>query len=57
MTEGLSRSSGSLGTTDRGWKDTVKMSHSFGSRQIYLLHCHILEHHDAGMMVQYSVDA
>ena len=65
----LSRSSGLLRATDRGWKDTVivapnetvriavDMSHNFGREQVYLLHCHILEHHDAGMMVNYRVGA
>jgi suppressor of ftsI/bilirubin oxidase len=55
--------------TDRGSKDTVivapgetveiavDMSHSFNDEQVYLLHCHILEHHDAGMMVNYRVSA
>lgn len=63
------RSSGGLRATDMGWKDTVivgpgetvkvviDMSHTFSQTQWYLLHCHILEHHDAGMMVQYSVGA
>ncbi len=63
----IRRSSGSLRATDKGWKDTVivgphesveiavDMSHSFGQEQVYLLHCHILEHHDAGMMVNYRV--
>ncbi len=53
--------------TDLGWKDTVmvapqetvkiavKFSHNFGSEQVYLMHCHILEHHDSGMMVNYRV--
>ncbi len=55
--------------TDLGWKDTVivaprervriavDMSHNFNKEQIYLFHCHILEHHDAGMMVNYIVSA
>ncbi len=55
--------------TDLGWKDTVivgpgetvkiavDMTHNFGREQVYLLHCHILEHHDAGMMVNYRVGA
>lgn len=54
--------------TDLGWKDTVivaagetvqiamKMQNPGpSSPQYYLLHCHILEHHDAGMMIQYTV--
>jgi len=63
----IERSSGNLRPTDMGWKDTVvvgphetvkiavDMSHSFGEEQVYLMHCHILEHHDAGMMVNYRV--
>jgi suppressor of ftsI/bilirubin oxidase len=35
----------------------VDMSHGFNEEQVYLLHCHILEHHDAGMMVNYRVSA
>ena len=65
----LSRSSGALRPTDLGWKDTVivapgetvevamDMSHNFGEEQVYLFHCHILEHHDAGMMVNFRVRA
>jgi blue copper oxidase len=46
-----------------GWKDTVlvwpgetvqvamNFSHGFEGDQLYLLHCHILEHEDAGMMI------
>ncbi len=53
--------------TDLGWKDTVivgpyervtlvvDMHHNFSEEQIYLLHCHILEHHDQGMMINYRV--
>ncbi len=63
----LKRSSGPLRPTDLGWKDTVivapgetvevamDMSHNFGEEQVYLFHCHILEHHDAGMMVNFTV--
>ena len=65
----LSRSSGNLRPTDLGWKDTVivgphetvevamDMSLSFtpNETQYYLFHCHILEHHDAGMMVNFTV--
>ena len=65
----LNRSSGSLRPTDKGWKDIVivepnetvevamKMNHNFGEEQVYLFHCHILEHHDAGMMVNFRVSA
>jgi FtsP/CotA-like multicopper oxidase with cupredoxin domain len=53
--------------TDLGWKDTVlvwpgetvrvamNFSHGFEDDQVYLLHCHILEHEDAGMMINYRV--
>ena len=65
----LSRSSGNLRPTDLGWKDTVivgphetvdvAMDMSLGftpaETQYYLFHCHILEHHDAGMMVNFTV--
>ncbi len=55
--------------TDYGWKDTVivapfervkiaiDFTHNFGYEQIYLFHCHILEHHDLGMMVNFRVRA
>ena len=53
--------------TDLGWKDTVlvwpgetvriaiQFSHDFEEEQLYLFHCHILEHEDAGMMVNCRV--
>jgi suppressor of ftsI/bilirubin oxidase len=53
--------------TDSGWKDTVLVwpgeriaiaidfSHTFSDEQIYLFHCHNLEHADVGMMVNYKV--
>jgi suppressor of ftsI/bilirubin oxidase len=53
--------------TDKGWKDTVLVwpdervriaidfSHPFLGDQLYLLHCHILEHEDNGMMINYKV--
>ena len=52
---------------DQGWKDTVTVwpgetlriavnfAHSFAGEQLYLFHCHVLEHEDAGMMVNYRV--
>ena len=58
-----------LMATDYGWKDTVLVApservkvavdftHSFNYEQVYLLHCHILEHHDLGMMVNFRVKA
>jgi blue copper oxidase len=53
--------------TDLGWKDTVlvwpgetvriaiEFSHDFEGEQLYLFHCHILEHEDAGMMINLKV--
>ena len=53
--------------TDTGYKDTVLVwpgevvrvavdfSHNFPGIQRYLLHCHILEHEDNGMMMNYEV--
>ena len=53
--------------TDLGWKDTVLVwpgetvriaidfSHGFEGEQLYLFHCHILEHEDSGMMVNIKV--
>lgn len=55
--------------TDLGWKDTILVwpgetvriaidfSNSFGGDQIYLFHCHNLEHEDQGMMVNLLVKA
>jgi blue copper oxidase len=55
--------------SDLGWKDTVLVwpgetvrtavdfSHDFPGDQTYLLHCHNLEHEDAGMMINYRVQA
>ncbi|MFN8558410.1 MAG: multicopper oxidase domain-containing protein [Dehalococcoidia bacterium] len=53
--------------SDLGWKDTVlvwpgetvravtRFAHPFDGAQQYLLHCHVLEHEDAGMMVNWRV--
>jgi blue copper oxidase len=53
--------------SDLGWKDTVLVwpgetvriaidfAHDFPGDQTYLLHCHNLEHEDAGMMVNFRV--
>ncbi len=53
--------------TDLGWKDTVLVwpgetvriavdfSHGFEGEQLYLFHCHILEHEDRGMMLNFKV--
>ena len=53
--------------TDLGFKDTVLVwpgeteklavdfSHGFEGEQLYMFHCHILEHEDAGMMLNVKV--
>ncbi|MBT9567744.1 MAG: multicopper oxidase family protein [Thiobacillus sp.] len=53
--------------TDLGWKDTVMVwpgetvrivadfTHPYAGDQLYLFHCHILEHEDQGMMVNHLV--
>ena len=53
--------------TDLGWKDTVLVwpgesvriaidfHHPFAADQIYLFHCHNLEHEDGGMMLRVKV--
>jgi suppressor of ftsI/bilirubin oxidase len=53
--------------TDVGFKDTVLVwpgetvriaidfSHDFLGSQLYMLHCHNLEHEDNGMMMNYEV--
>ncbi|MBN9392844.1 MAG: multicopper oxidase domain-containing protein [Chloroflexi bacterium] len=53
--------------TDLGWKDTVLVwpgetvrlaidfSHDFEGEQLYVTHCHVLEHEDNGMMLNYKV--
>jgi suppressor of ftsI/bilirubin oxidase len=63
----LSINNNGLLPTDMGFKDTVLVwpgetvritvdfSHNFPGRQLYLLHCHILEHEDNGMMMNYEV--
>jgi blue copper oxidase len=33
----------------------VSFAHPFQAEQLYLLHCHILEHEDAGMMLNVRV--
>jgi blue copper oxidase len=55
--------------SDLGWKDTVLVwpgetvriaidfSHDFPGAQTYLFHCHNLEHEDAGMMINFRVQA
>jgi suppressor of ftsI/bilirubin oxidase len=58
-----------LAATDLGWKDTVLVwpgetvrivtdfSHPFLGDQVYMVHCHNLEHGDAGMMLNLRVRA
>lgn len=58
-----------LTATDLGWKDTVLLwpgetvrlavdfSHPYPGDQIYLFHCHNLEHEDQGMMINIRVQA
>ena len=53
--------------SDLGWKDTVLVwpgetvrvaidfSHDYAGDQTYMVHCHNLEHEDAGMMINYRV--
>ena len=55
--------------SDLGWKDTVLVwpgetvriaidfAHDFPGSQIYVFHCHNLEHEDAGMMINFRVQA
>jgi blue copper oxidase len=55
--------------SDLGWKDTVLVwpgetvriaidfAHAFPGDQTYLFHCHNLEHEDAGMMINFRVQA
>jgi len=56
-----------LAATDLGWKDTVlawpgetvrivtDFSHPFRGDQVYMVHCHNLEHEDGGMMLNLKV--
>jgi FtsP/CotA-like multicopper oxidase with cupredoxin domain len=32
----------------------IQFSHDFEEEQLYLFHCHILEHEDAGTMLNYK---
>jgi blue copper oxidase len=36
-------------------KIAIEFSHGLEGEQLYLFHCHILEHEDAGMMINYKV--
>jgi FtsP/CotA-like multicopper oxidase with cupredoxin domain len=60
----VSRTSGPLGAQDLGWKDTVlswpgeTVTLAIRFEQyagLYVLHCHNLEHEDAGMMLNLEV--
>jgi blue copper oxidase len=65
--KGLATYEGGRLPTDLGWKDTVLVwpgetvrvaldfSHNFEDEQNYVLHCHVLEHEDNGMMLNYRV--
>jgi blue copper oxidase len=56
-----------LAASDLGWKDTVlswpgetvrivtDFSHPFLGDQVYMVHCHNLEHEDGGMMLNLKV--
>ena len=58
-----------LAASDLGWKDTVLVwpgetvcividfTHPFVGDQVYMLHCHNLEHEDQGMMLNLKVEA
>ncbi|MBO1006912.1 multicopper oxidase domain-containing protein [Acidovorax sp. SD340] len=55
--------------SDLGWKDTllvwpgetvriaIDFAHDFPGSQTYVFHCHNLEHEDAGMMINFRVQA
>lgn len=59
----LSRDGREPPLNERGWKDTilvnpnetVKVIARFDYKGLYMYHCHILEHEDAGMMGQFEV--
>jgi blue copper oxidase len=56
-----------LAASDLGWKDTVLVwpgetvrilidfTHAFEGDQVYMFHCHNLEHEDRGMMINFRV--
>lgn len=58
-----------LSAADLGWKDTllvwpgesarlaIDFSHAFLGDQVYMVHCHNLEHEDHGMMLNFKVAA
>jgi FtsP/CotA-like multicopper oxidase with cupredoxin domain len=59
----LSRSGKAPGANERGWKDTVfvranetvRIIVRFNYEGVFMYHCHILEHEEAGMMGQLEV--
>ncbi len=63
----LAAADGGLAATDLGWKDTVlswpgetvrivtDFSHPHLGDQVYMIHCHNLEHEDGGMMLNLKV--
>ena len=65
----LATASGRRVVTDLGWKDTVMIwpgetvriaidfRQAFPGEQLYLFHCHNLEHEDGNMMVNYRIPA
>jgi len=64
---GLAAAQDGLAATDLGWKDTVlswpgetvrivtDFSHPYLGDQVYMVHCHNLEHEDGGMMLNLKV--
>jgi suppressor of ftsI/bilirubin oxidase len=58
-----------LAANDLGWKDTLcvwpgetvhiltNFSHAYLGDQVYMLHCHNLEHADHGMMLNFRITA
>lgn len=60
----LSRNGQEPPVNERGWKDTVlvypnedvKIIVKFTQKGLFMYHCHILEHEDAGMMGQFQVE-
>lgn len=63
----LSQNGQPVAEADKGWKDTVIVSNqptqllvrfdqTASKEYPYMYHCHILEHEDAGMMGQFTVE-
>ena len=65
----LATASGGRVVTDLGWKDTVMVwpgetvrialdfRQAFPGAQLFLFHCHNLEHEDGNMMINYRIPA